>query len=571
MSASHVTSKRSRGRVLRHCKQDITRRRFLEGGITVASAAALTSVLSGCMKKAADNVSAEENAELDYFIANPSCIDPYNSGDVYGNMVARQIFDPLLEYDFQEKKLVPIAAESLPTIEECGRRFIYKLKKDRTFHNGEPVNAASFVRSWTRMVNPKTGESPSAVAYYLKLVKGYDALVAGHTANFAGLSAPDDYTFIVELTAPFQDFPMITTLMCTAPVPEVALQDFRSFYQKPIGNGAYEMDEPWQDGEYVRVKAFEGYKGAKPNIKRINFAIFQDAETAFRDFQAGDIDVCDIPTAQVREAEAIYGTSQDGYVIKPGHQVVLGDQPSVYYLSLNLSNKALSDVNVRRGLSLAIDREAIVNTLFEGNRTPAGNLCPPGVEGYLEDQWPYSHFDREEAEKLLDLKHPRDANGMRDLSFEIVYNQDGYNKEVMEALQTQFKEVGVSLTLVQKEWAAFVSSVRSADFEISRNGWIAEYPSIDNILYSLCYTGNTDNLPHYSNPKVDANITKARSLPNEATRLALYEETNRLVGEDVPYIPIFFYKLSKVGSARIKYAYISPVEVESLANWEMSL
>ena len=552
-------------------KKGVSRRRFLEGGAAVASAAALTGALSGCMKRTAQSINSGENTELDYFIANPSCIDPYNSGDIYGNMVARQVFDPLLEFDFQEKKLIPIAAERIPSGEEGGRRFVFTLKKDRTFQNGEPVNAQAFIRGWTRLVNPKTGSSPSAVAYYLMLVKGYDALVAGKTETFTGLSAPDDYTFVVELSAPFEDFPMITTLMCTAPAPEAALQDFESFYRKPIGNGAYEMAEPWQDGEYIRLQAYEDYQGTKPNIKKINFTIFTDTETAYREFRAGDIDICEIPTAQVRETEAIYGTSKDGYTITPGHQVALGDEPSVYYLSLNLNNKALADVNVRRALSLAIDRDAIVSTLFEGNRTSAGNLCPPGIEGYVENQWAYSHFDREEAEKLLDLKHPRDANGMRDLSFDLLYNQDGYNKEVMEAIQTQFKEVGVSVNLVQKEWAAFVSSVRSADFEISRNGWIAEYPSIDNILYSLCYTGNSDNLPHYSNAQVDANIMKARSIESEEERYALYEETNRMIGEDVPYIPIFFYKLSKVGSARIKYAYISPVEVESVANWEMTL
>lgn len=541
----------------------LTRKAFLGSSALAAGVLAL----SGCKKSG--GAASGDGTSISYFITNPPSIDPYSAQDVAGCLVARQLFDPLCTYNFKTSEVEPCAAESW-TVNDEGTVFTFAIRQGNTFHNGETVDAAAFQRGWNRLCNPTTTESPSVVSYYLKLVKGYDEVVNGQAQELSGVSCPDEYTFQVELSQPFFDFPMICTIVPTAPVPKAALDDFQSYFKAPIGNGAYEMDGQWADGQYIKLKAYPDYKnGEKPKIDNLNFNIQKDVETGYKEFLAGNIDICDIPTPQVKDAQAEYGISEDGYTITPDHQCLDGEQPSTYYLVLNLDDPVLQDVDVRRALSMAIDRQSICDTVLQGTRTPAGNLCAPTCLGYEENQWAYSKYDKDAAIALLDKNHPADASGMRDISVTLSYNVDGSHKEIMETVQANLQAVGINVTQNTVEWAAYLSMLDSGDYQIGRQGWVAEYPSIDNFLYSLCYTGNADNLSGYSNEQVDSLIVQARGTQDENERLSLLEQANTIVGNDVPMIPLFFYKFAKVGSSRIKQAYLSPIEQSSAASWEL--
>jgi peptide/nickel transport system substrate-binding protein/oligopeptide transport system substrate-binding protein len=545
----------------------MSRRAFI--GMATATGI-LGAGLAGCKKETAASSDGDgATSKITYSMSNPTCIDPYNTQDLAGCMVARQLFDPLLVYNFDTEELDPCACESYTASPE-GDWFEFKIKEGNTFHNGEVVDAAAFQRGWNRLCNPKTGNSPSAISYHLNLVKGYDEVLNGSAEELSGLSCPDQYTFRVELTDPFMDFPMVGTLMCTSPVPEAALEDFDSFYLAPIGNGPFKMDGKWVDGQYINVTKYDDYKnGEMPSIDEVHFAILKDVETEFREFQAGNVDLSNIPTAQMASVEAEYGISEDGYTVTPGHQVLNGKQPATYFLTCNVEDPVIGDVNLRRAISLAINRDAIVQTLFEGVRVSADNLCAPGCQGYVEGQWAYSKYDKEGAEAILDQYYPKDANGSRNLEITLTYNMDGSHKQVMESIIGDLEAIGITVKSDTKEWASVVSDYNSGNFQIGRLGWIAEYPSIDNFLYPLCYTGNGDNSAKYSNSEVDAGLLKARATADESERLTIYENVNETVGDDCPYIPLMFYCHAKVGSNRIKKLYLTPIEVVSAQGWEL--
>lgn len=543
----------------------VSRRAFLGAGALLSGVLAL----SGCKKSDMGGSGDGGDASLAYFITNPPSIDPFNAQDVAGCMVARQLFDPMCTFDFKEKKLVPCAGESWES-NENGTVWTFKVKQGNTFHNGEPVDAEAFRRAWNRLCSPKTSDSPSVVSYYLKLVKGYQDVVDGSVDELEGVTCPDEYTLRVELSEPFMEFPMVTSIVPTSPVPKAALDDFDTYFRAPIGNGAYKMDGSWVDGQYINLVAYDGYtNGQKPNIGRLTFNIQKDVETGFREFQAGNIDICDVPLSQVEEAHARYGVSDDGYTITPGKQCLDGDQPSTYYLSVNVKDPVMADVNLRRAISLAIDRDTLCESVLQGARMPAGNLCPPQCEGYVENQWKYCHYDKEEAERILDQYYPKDANGSRGISLHLTYNVDGSHKEIMEAVQANLNEVGVEVVQDTVEWASYLTKLGSGDYQLGRQGWVAEYPSIDNFLYSLCYTGCADNYSRYSNPEVDRLIMEARATADDAKRYEILGEANAIVGDDVPMIPLFFYRFAKVGSSRIEQAYLSPIEQCPAASWTL--
>lgn len=150
-----------------------------------------------------------------------------------------------------------------------------------------------------------------------------------------------------------------------------------------------------------------------------------------------------------------------------------------------------------------------------------------------------------------------------------MYNVDGSHKEIMEAVQGNLDQVGIDVEQSTLEWASYLTRLQSGDFQMGRNGWVAEYPSIDNFLYSLLYTGNADNLSGYSNQQVDDLIMEARATKDEDRRYQLLQEANKIAGDDVPLVPLFYYKFAKVGSSRIKQAYLSPIEQSSAASWEL--
>lgn len=545
----------------------IGRRTFLKGS---AAASALLA-LAAC-KKADDAPTAEAEgtgATAKVYINNPVSIDPYNCQESEGTQVCYQIFDSLTDYDYEKGELVPSAAASWKPNDDA-TEFTFTLVEGAKFHNGDPVDAESFKRAWTRLVDPKTNESsPSAVNYHIAMVDGYDALVAGETDELTGVTCPDEKTLVVKLAVPYADFPYVASHPALGPVPAVALEDFDTFFRAPIGNGPFMMDGKWEDGQYINVKRFEDYVGDKPSIAAVQFNIQKDMETAYKEFQAGNYDFCDVPTAQIKSAQDTYGVSEDGYTITPGKQCLDGDQPSTYYLVLNLKDPAMADVNLRRAISLAIDRQTICDSVLQGTRLPATNLCPPPCRGYEEGQWAWCKYDPDQATAILDQYYPKDASGSRGVKVTLMYNVDGSHKEIMEAVQGNLNQVGIDVEQSTLEWASYLTKLQSGDFQMGRNGWVAEYPSIDNFLYSLLYTGNADNLSGYSSQQVDDLIMEARATRDDDRRYRLLQEANKIAGDDVPMVPLFYYKFAKVGSSRIAHAYLSPIEQSSAATWEL--
>jgi peptide/nickel transport system substrate-binding protein/oligopeptide transport system substrate-binding protein len=537
-------------------------RRSFVGGAAVAGMLGL----AGCGASTSSTETEEEaTGSLALSVVGLSCIDPYNVQDDTDISVCRQLFDPLMTYDFEKDEVVPCAAESY-TVSDDGTVFTFKIREGATFHNGDKVDAAAFARGWNRLVNPTTLDSPSAVSSALANVKGYQDVLDGTTTELAGLACPSEYEFEVTLDAPFFEFPMMTTLMQTAPVPQAALDDPKSFYQAPIGNGAYEMDGEWVDGQYVNLKAYEGYTGdVKPEIEELKIMIQKDVATGYREFQAGTIDYCDVPTAEIENIKKEYGEATDGYTITPGHQLLMGTMPAVSYMVFNLEDEALQDAHLRQAISLAVNRENLVNVVLAGSAAAADNLVPPACQGYKEGQWPYATYDKDKAAELIAEYYP---NGTPELAF--LYNADGGHADTVQAIVADLNAAGINVKLESMENAALQDAINDGAFQIVRTASLAQYPSIDDILRTLCSSTGADNSAHYENEKVNELLAQARAEKDDDKRMALYQEANELVAEDVPYAPLTFSTLRKLGSSKIKKAYVAPNRAQSDAAWELA-
>ena len=559
-------------------QQPVMGRRAFVGGTLAASSLA---ALAACGKKAAtagsDSGSASGSAggTISYYINNPVCIDPYNCQEDQGTQVEFQLFDTLTQFDYETDELKGLAAESFEASDDA-TEFTFHLVKGAKFHNGDPVTSKDFKRGWERIVNPKSAVAvaytPSEISYHLSLVQGYDELSNGDATEMSGLTCPDDETLVVKLSAPYADFGYVASHPALAPVPAAGEDDAKNFYLAPIGNGPFKMDGKWEDGQEINLVRFDGYYGGKAKIGKVHFAIQKDVETAYKEFQAGNLDVCDVPTAQIDAAKADRGESEDGYTMSEGHRMLLGSEPSTYYLVCNNTKEPFDNKDFRIGISYAINREAICKTLFKGTRTPADGIVPPGINGYKEGAWEFSRYDVDKAEEYLEKVYPKDSSGSRGLTLTLSYNQDGGHKEIMESIIGDLDKVGIKVESDTPEWKAVLQKYSAGDYQFGRLGWIADYPIMDNFLYPLFHTDSIggDNRSGYSNTEVDKDINEARSTVDDAERVKKMQAADALIAADCPVIPIMFYSHTTAGSDRIKHLYLDPQKKADLSTAELA-
>lgn len=550
----------------------MNRRTFVKGGLAASAMAALAA----CGKKGGDTSaasgSAAEGGTLNYYINNPSAIDPYDLEEDQGMMVGYQLFDALTTYDFTKNELVGLAAESWD-VNDAADEFTFHLVKGAKFHDGTTVTSKSFKQGWERILNPNTStEHASAIGYHLAMVDGYSELSAGEADELKGVTCPDDDTLVVKLSQPYADFPYVCMHPALSPVPDCALEDFDTFFFAPVGNGPFKMDGKWEDGQQINLVRFDDYSyGEKAKLDGVHFNIQKDVQTAYTEFQAGNLDVAQVPTTQLKDAISQYGESEDGYTATTGKEVLTGDELSIYYLMLNVNDEQLKDKDLRHALSLAINRQAICDTVFEGTREPAGGIVPPGIKGYVENEWADSRYDVDAAKKILDEKYPADANGKRNLSIALTYNLDGDHKAVMEMVMADWSALGIETSSNTAEWASILSNTYpNADFQVGRLGWIADYPIMDNFLYPLFVTGGDNNYGQYSNADVDKGLLDARAIASDDERVAKYQEVDKLIAEDMPVIPLFYYKHQMVCSQRVKSLYVDPQKLCDMSTVELS-
>ena len=525
----------------------VTRRSFIKGGL----AAGALATLAACGKKTSSSSASDSGSgagttggTLKYYISNPVAIDPYNGQDVDGNIVIFQLFSPFCAYDWDKNEVVPNAATSWD-VSDDGLTYTFHLVEGAKFHNGDAVDAKSFKRGWERLCDP-TMATPGEIGYYLDPVEGAKDMQAGKATEISGLTCPDDNTFEVKLTSPMADWPTVCTYPCLVPVPQAAKDDPDSFLVAPIGNGPFQMDGKWVADQYINVKKFDGFFGTKAKLDGINFSIQKDPDTAFREFEAGNLDFAEIPTGRIKEIEGEKGTSEDGYTVTPGKQVLTGSEMSTYYLICNLKDDVIKNLAARQAISCAIDRQKICDTLFEGARKPADNLIPPVLDPDGDNSWDYCTYDADKAKKLVE------DNNLSGTEISLSYNTGGGHEDIMSIIQDGLEAAGFKVKQSSQEWAAYLSSLSDGSFQIARLGWTASYPTLDAYVYPTYYSTADNNYSYYNDPDVDKAIEEARATSDDDERKAKYREINKTVGKDLPIIPIMYYSHGHVGSDRVE-------------------
>jgi len=522
--------------------------------------------LSAC-KSETETSSGSTGGTLAYYVGEPAYIDPYNTQESEGTQVEQSVFDSLTSFDpLDPATLVPAAAESWEANADA-TVWTFRLNKDGKFSDGTPVTASDFVYAWNRIASTQTMNTStnqveaSSIAYHLAVIAGTDEF-GNADAGISGLKAVDDYTLEVTLKNSFGDFGYLVGHPALAPVPKALVEggvkytdadgkeQTAAYGDMPVGNGPFKLSEPWKRNQYIKVVQNENYYGEKPLIDGIDFLSFKDPNTAFTEFEAGTLDFTQIGEGRIKDAEAKYGVSTNGYTANPGEQVLLGAENSIYYLVVNNTIKPMDQAAMRSAVSLAINRQAICDNVFEGTREPADNVVPPGIAGYAAGVWADAKYDVEGAKAALTEAGFPGGEGAPEIA--LSYNADGGHQKIMEYVKADLEAIGLTVKLnPTPDFATYLKELDADKIMIGRLGWSADYPIMDNFMFPLFKSGSTDNYSRYADSAVDAAMQAARANPDDAARLAAWQEVNKTVGAGLPVIPVMFYKHHHVASERV--------------------
>lgn len=468
-------------------------------------------------------------------LSEPGSLDPPNGDDSEEIIITRNIFEGLVVYDDKTAETKPGVALSW-TQNDDATVFTFTLRRDAKFSNGEPVTAQSFVRGWNRATSKSEN---TELAYHLAGVKGYKENHDDGTAQgLSGLRAVDDHTLEVTLSETDPEFVIKAGHTVFSPVPsdQVIASQQPSFDEFPIGNGPFMLKgpEPWKHNQEIRMVPNPDYVGGrpKPTLEEVVFQIFADIETAYLEWQAGNLDWTRIPPPKIREARAQYAGS-----------VIEKTFAGLTYLS-TVDNKAPTDNKLfRQAISMAVDREAINQAVFGGLQQPADSIVPPLIPGYRQGACKYCKHDKDMAKQLFQQSGVNISG-----AFPLHFNSGAGHEQWMQAVADQIKtNLGIETELVGKtpfsEYLGFLGSFEtpgSAPGSVNRLGWGMDYPTPQNFLFPLLHSSSADNHSYYRNPQYEGLLSNAAREKNTARRIAIYQQAEDIALEDMALIPMWF-------------------------------
>ena len=479
----------------------------------------------------------------------PASLDPQQVGDTFSFEVLRDLFEGLTS-ESATGETVPGVADNW-SVSEGGKRYRFHLRPTARWSNGTPVVAADFLRGLRRAVDPAT-RSPNASL--LTLVRGAPDVVAGRAApETLGVRAIDPQTLEIDLSAPAPYFPAILSnpiAYPAAPPPASAPADPPS--SRPVSNGAYQLLK-WVPGGGVTLERNRNYWDAKHvAIPRVEFVGLADSNTELSRYRAGQIDMTSFVPAQQLETLRRERPSE----------LQIRAQLAVVYYAFNLSRSMLREASpLREALSLAIDRERIVESILKGGQLPAFGFVPPGIGNYEGASYSWrSAAQASRTEQARSVFHAAGFSEQRPLHLKLLCPEDDTLRRVALAVTAMWHEVlGIEVEPVFLEYRAFLAArEQRGEWDVISHGWNADYPDPGNFL-GIFTSASPQNDAQLADKEFDQLMAAAAGEADGERRLALLARAERRLLDDYAVAPIYYAVSRRLVSPRLAGAVLSPM------------
>lgn len=590
----------------------------------------LALVLTGCGEKNSANTS--KGAEADgsssgqiLYTANrsePGTLDPALAQGTHESWILNHLFTGLLAYD-EEGNLVPGMAD-MPEISEDGLHYTFKIKDGMKWSNGDPLTAHDFEFAWLRVLDPKTasvyahqlyylkgGEAYNSVEkpgiYYVKDDAGNDTKEVDHEVTYTdadltgldvdgksddekaqavyekwladaraevGVKAVDDTTLEVTLENPTPYFSDLTAYYTLYPVDKKVVEenpDWATDGATHVSNGAFKLKSWEHDSKIEVLKNENWYNADKVKLAGITWDILEDSNTVYQNFDSGKYWIAVDPPQEVVAQKF----SEEDPVL------VISKQLGTYYYNLNNIPKQseknpFTNVNIRKAFALSLDRKSICENITKGGQIPAEGMIPYDLvdesgKEFREGNGNLLKYDPEEAKALFKKGLEEEGLTVADVNGKVLlYNTDEAHKKIAQAVQQMWKQtLGVDIQLENVDFNVKLAREKAHDFDISRAGWVGDYTDPMTLL-DLFVTDGSFNDSGYSNPKYDELLKTAKQSPDQKVRMDSMKEAEKILMEDMPIIPLYFYTQPYFVKENVKGIYKPILQYPVLTYAEMA-
>ncbi|MEQ4923534.1 peptide ABC transporter substrate-binding protein [Proteus hauseri] len=463
---------------------------------------------------------------------DPATLDPTNSVGLAEAQIQRDLFEGLTIKD-RHGRAIPGVAQSWRT--EDNRIWIFTLRNNAKWSNGEKVTASDFVYSWQRLVDPKN-LSPSAWYVSLSSIENAQKIIDGKLKPTAlGVEALDEQTLKITLERPVSYFPSLTTHFSLYPVPRHTIEKYGAEWIKVdnlVGNGAFVLNERVVNEKIVLTPNRYYWDHKNTVLTKVTFLPINHESQATKRYLAGDIDI----------TESFPKNLYHKLMKDIPDQVYIPKQLGTYYYAFNTQSGPTSDIRVRKALAMAIDRKIITEKVLGTGEKPANRFTPDVTANFIPEPTIYDEYNQDELDSQAKILLSAAGYGPHNpLKLSLLYNNSENHQKIAIAVASMWKKkLGVKVELRNQEWKTYIDSRNLGDFDVIRASWMGDYNEPSTFL-TLLGSKHAGNISKYQNQQYDEILTLSGITIDDNERNRLYNRAEQIIAEDAPIAPIYQY------------------------------
>ncbi len=484
----------------------------------------------------------------------PDTLDVHKTAMAVASTITHHLGGTLLSVNPETNELEGDLAESYQ-VSEDGKTITFKIRQGVTFTDGTPLTAQVFKDTYDRILNPDTGATVAA------------SLIPGIQST----SAPDDQTFVIELAAP--SAPFLRNLSGRGylqPLSMAAIEKHGDNYgRNPVGAGPFIFKE-WVTGQSITLERNDAYNWPPRSVEnkgkaypdQIVYKFIQDQQTMLAALDSGSIDVA----MNVAPKDVLRYRNNPNYYVLEAERQGLG-----LFLEMNLEDEVLSDLNVRKAINMAINKDAIIKAVLNGEGTPAYGPIPATIFGYDSNVENYGHkLNPDEAISLLEQSgFAKNSDGMmekdgKELAFELLI-MPTYS-QAAQMVQGMLKDIGVNVSIQSMEAGTLIEKVSQGDYDMSFLAYSYGDPDILTLLFHSSQIGGLNHV-RVQNAELDALLDKGRTTIDPEERKKVYAEVQKIIVENAYWAPIYAEKVFYVVNSRVQGVNMNNVYIEFYDSW----
>ncbi|MEO4055612.1 peptide ABC transporter substrate-binding protein [Solibacillus sp. CAU 1738] len=529
--------------------------KFLLLSIVLVLSLALAACGTGDEKSSGSEDKGSESAtkELNLtFASEPPTLHPALATDTTSGSVITNIFEGLMT--MVDGKPVEAAAESYEISEDL-LTYTFKLR-DAKWTNGDAVTAEDFKYSWLWALNPENASEYSSILYPIKGAEAYNLGEA--TAEDVAINVVDEKTIEVTLEAPTPYFLELTAFKTMYPIHPATSEENPKWFTEVdtiVSNGPFTLTDWVHNGSMVLEKSDTYWDAKNVKIDVVNITMAESETTEMTMFDSGEIDYLGAPFGSI-PLDAIDRLKSEG-------SLNITDQSGVYWYKFNSTDEVTSNVNIRKALTLAIDREGLIKNITKGEQQPALGMVPNSVEGFGDDEGYFADADFETAKEYL-------AKGLKelglaspsDLTIAISYNTSEAHAAIAQFIQQGWtSNLGINVKLDNSEWQVYLDKLNNLDYQAGRMGWVADYNDAYSFLEQFNSAANGNNDTGWENAKYAELLKQSTKETDPQARIDLLKQAEAIFMDEMPVAPIYFYT-----NLSTQKDYVTGIDADALGN-----